>query len=63
MSPSSSSAQQITAAITVLQDALHKEAYDKKAVHADIVKAANLLLEILGLASVAPDIPVGDATS
>jgi hypothetical protein len=59
MSPATSSAQQITAAITALQDALHKEAFDKKAVRADIVTAANLLLEILGLPSVAPDIPVG----
>ena len=59
MSPASSSAEQITAAIGVLQDALRKEAIDKKAVHADILKAANMLLDILGLPSVAPDIGGG----
>jgi hypothetical protein len=60
MSPATSSKQQITDAIAVLQDALRKESFDKKAVHADIVKASNILLSILGLPSVAPDVPVGD---
>jgi hypothetical protein len=60
MAPASTSVEQITAAITLLQDALHKEAFDKKAVHADIVKASNILLTLLGLPSVAPDFPVGD---
>jgi len=59
MAPTGNSAQQITAVIALLQDALHKEAYDKKAVHADVVNAANLLLEILGLPSVAPDVGAG----
>jgi hypothetical protein len=59
MSPVTSSKDQIASAITLLQDALHKEAYDKKAVHSDVVKAANLLLEILGLPSVAPDTGAG----
>ena len=57
MSPSAStdSQAQITAAIGILQDALKKEAFDKKAVRADIVKASNILLGLLGLPSVAPD--------
>lgn len=59
MSPASSPKDQIAAAITILQDALHKEAYDKKAVHTDIAKATNLLLGILGLPSVAPDTGAG----
>ena len=49
------SASHINEAITVLQDALRKEAFDQKAVHADIVKAANILLGMLGLKSVGPD--------
>lgn len=60
MAPFGNSAQQITTVIGVLQDALHKEAYDKKAVHSDVVKAANLLLELLGLPSVAPDTGAGE---
>ncbi len=60
MSPATSSKDQITSAIAILQDALHKEAFDKKAVHADVVKASNILLGMLGLASVAPDIGVGE---
>ena len=60
MSPVTSSSDQISSAIAVLQDALHKEAFDKKAVHADILKAANILLGMLGLKSVAPDIGVGE---
>ncbi len=55
MSPSTGSQSQITAAIGILQDALKKESYDKKAVRADVVKAANILLGILGLKAVAPD--------
>ncbi len=50
---------QIAAAIALLQDALKKEAYDKKAVRADVVKASNILLGLLGLPSVAPDANVG----
>ena len=38
-----------------MQDAVRKEAFDKKAVRADVVKAANILLGILGLKGVAPD--------
>jgi hypothetical protein len=60
MSPATSSNDQITSAIAILQDALHKEAFDKKAAHADVVKAANLLLGMLGLASVAPDAGASD---
>jgi hypothetical protein len=60
MSPATSSNDQITSAIAILQDALHKEAFDKKAAHADVVKAANILLGMLGLASVAPDVGVGE---
>ncbi len=59
MSTESSSTQQITDAILVLQDAIKKEAYDKKSVRKDVVKAANILLGILGLNAVAPDIEVG----
>jgi hypothetical protein len=59
MSPTSSSAEQIADAIAILQDALRKEAFDKKAVHADVVKASNILLSILGLPSVAPDVGAG----
>ena len=57
MQPSTSptSEAQITQAIGILQDAIRKEAFDKKAVRADIVKAANILLGILGLKGVAPD--------
>jgi hypothetical protein len=55
MSPSDSSQAQITAAIGILQDAVRKEAFDTKAVRADVVKAANILLGILGLKGVAPD--------
>ncbi len=50
---------QITDAITLLQDAIRKEAFDKKAVRVDVVKAANILLGILGLKGVAPDAGVG----
>jgi hypothetical protein len=61
MTPSEStdSQTQITAAISILQDALKKEAYDKKAVRADVVKASNILLGLLGLPSVAPDMNIG----
>jgi hypothetical protein len=59
MSPVTSSEDQINAAITLLQDALRKEAFDNKAVRADIVKAANLLLGMLGLPSVAVDLGAG----
>ena len=55
MQSDSSSTQQITDAIVVLQDAIKKEAFDKKAVRKDVVKAANILLGILGLKAVAPD--------
>ena len=53
------SVSQITEAIEILQDAIKKEAISKKAVRADIVSAANILLDILGLPSVAPDGPDG----
>jgi hypothetical protein len=59
MSPSTDSSSQITHAIQILQDALHKETINKKAVRPDIVAATNILLGILGLPSVAPDIPSG----
>ena len=55
MQTDSSSTQQITNAIVLLQDAVKKEAFDKKAVRKDVVKAANILLGILGLNAVAPD--------
>jgi hypothetical protein len=58
MSPTDSSAQ-IAQAIQVLQDALRKETINVKAVRPDIVKAANILLGILDLPSVAPDGPGG----
>jgi len=50
---------QLTEVIGLLQDAIRKEAFDRKAVRADIVKAANLLLSALGLKGVAPDAGVG----
>ena len=50
---------QITQAIGLLQDAIRKEAFDKKAFRADIVKAANILLGMLGLQGVAPDSGAG----
>lgn len=59
MAPSDSSQAQITQAIGILQDALRKEAFDKKAVRADVVKAANILLGLLGLQGVAPDMQIG----
>ena len=59
MQTSDSSQAQITEAIGVLQDAIRKEAFDKKAVRADIVKAANILMGILGLKGVAPDNDTG----
>jgi hypothetical protein len=59
MAPGTDSSTQITHAIQLLQDALHKEIINKKAVRHDIVAAANILLGILGLPSVAPDIPSG----
>ena len=55
MQPSGTSQAQITQAIGILQDALRKESFDAKAVHADVVKAANILMGILGLKGVAPD--------
>lgn len=55
MAMSEGSSARITEAIGILQDAIQKEDYDKKAVRADVVKAANILLGILGLTSVAPD--------
>jgi hypothetical protein len=55
MQPSDSSQSQITQAIGILQDALRKEAFDKRAVHDDVVKAANILMGILGLKGVGPD--------
>ena len=54
-----STSSQITEAITILQDAIRKEAYDKKAARADIVRATNILLGLLGLKGVAPDMGVG----
>jgi hypothetical protein len=55
MQSSDSSQAQITEAIGILQDAIRKEAFDKKAVRADVVRAANILMGILGLKGVAPD--------
>ncbi len=49
----------IAEAIALLQDALKKESFDKKAAHADVVKAANMLLGSLGLPGVAPDVGGG----
>jgi hypothetical protein len=59
MTPANDSSARITAAIGILQDALKKEAYDKKAVRADVVQASNILLGLLGLPSVAPDPNIG----
>ncbi len=59
MTDTTDSVSQITEAIEILQDAIKKEAISKKIVRADIVSAANILLGILGLASVAPDGPDG----
>jgi hypothetical protein len=59
MTPANDSSAQITTAIGILQDALKKEAYDKKAVRADVVQASNILLGLLGLPSVAPDPNIG----
>jgi hypothetical protein len=59
MQPSDSSKAQITEAIGILQDAVRKESFDKKAVRADVVRAANILMGILGLAGVAPDTGTG----
>ena len=55
METNSTSTSQITQAITLLQDAIRKEAFDAKAMRADVVKAANILLGMLGLSAVAPD--------
>jgi hypothetical protein len=62
MTDTTDSVSQITEAIEILQDAIKKEAISKKIVRADIVSAANILLGILGLASVAPDGPDGQRT-
>ena len=51
----SDTATQITQAIQTLQDALRKQAIDKKAERADIIAATNILLSILGLPGVAQD--------
>jgi hypothetical protein len=59
MSDTNDSSEQITQAIQVLQDAIRKEAINKKAVRGDIVQATNILLGILGLPSVAPEVPDG----
>jgi hypothetical protein len=59
MAPSGSSQAQITEAIGILQDAIRKESFDNKAVLADVKKAANILLGILGLKGVAPDNDTG----
>jgi hypothetical protein len=59
MTDTTDSVSQISEAIQILQDAIRKEAISKKAVRADIVSAANILLDILGLPSVAPDGPDG----
>lgn len=57
--PSTDTSQsQITNAITILQDAIRKEAFDKNAVREDVIKAANILMGILGRPSVGPD-PTG----
>ncbi len=63
MQTNSGSTQQLTDAIVVLQDAVKKEAFDKKAVRKDVVKAANILLGILGLKAVAPDGEPGESSS
>jgi hypothetical protein len=55
MAPTEATSSPIAQAIALLQDALKKEAFDKKAAHADVVKAANTLLASLGLPGVAPD--------
>ena len=59
MAPSEGTASPLVQAIEALQDAIKKEAFDKKAARADVVKAANLLLGTLGLEGVAPDTGVG----
>jgi len=55
MHPNDTERAQITQAIGILQQAIREEAFDPKAVRADIVKATNMLLGILGLPGVAPD--------
>ena len=60
MQPSDSSQAEITQAICILQDAIRKEAFDKQAVRADVVRAANILMGILGLKGVAPDTGAGN---
>lgn len=59
MSPSEGMSSPLVQAIEALQDAIKKEAFDKKGAHADVLKAANLLLGTLGLPGVAPDTGVG----
>lgn len=59
MHTDSSSTEHITDAIVLLQDAIKKEAFDKKAFRADVDKAASILLGILGLKAVAPDSGAG----
>ncbi|MDQ6706841.1 MAG: hypothetical protein M3Z85_12815 [Acidobacteriota bacterium] len=59
MAENNDSSAQITEAIQLLQDAIKKESINKKAVRVDVVKAANILLGIIGLPSVAPDFPDG----
>ncbi len=55
MTDTSTTSTQLAQAIQILQDAIHKEAINKKLVRADIVSAANILLGLLGIPSVAPD--------
>jgi hypothetical protein len=51
--------EQLTDAIVALQTAIKKEAFDKKGFRVEVVKAANILLGILGLQAVGPDIEAG----
>ena len=55
MAPTEGSNSPIVEAIALLQDALKKQAFDKKGARADVTKAANTLLASLGLPGVAPD--------
>ncbi len=60
MQPNDTERAKIAQAIGILQQAIREEAFDPKAVRADIVKAANMLLMILGLPGVAPDPNIGN---
>ena len=55
MQPSDSSKDEITKAIEILKNAIGRHAADNKAVHDDLVQAANILNSLVGLSAVGPD--------